>query len=81
MLDNTLMWGSELARGNTHSFEKVPFVVAGGASGRRQTGRYLRYDDVPHNRLLVSVAQLMGAPELRQFGGTDAGSAGLSGFT
>ncbi|RYZ06752.1 MAG: DUF1552 domain-containing protein [Myxococcales bacterium] len=81
LLDNSLVvWGSELAKGNSHSFEKMPFVVAGGAAGKLQTGRYLQYDQVPHNRLLVSLAQLMGLPELTRFGGTDQGSGGLSGF-
>jgi hypothetical protein len=81
MLDNSLVvWGSELAKGNSHSFEKMPFVVAGGAGGRLATGRYLQYSGVEHNRLLVSVAQLMGVAEMSQFGGTDAGSGGLSGF-
>jgi hypothetical protein len=81
MLDNSLVvWGSELAKGNSHSFEKMPFVVAGGAGGRLATGRYLQYSGVEHNRLLVSVARLMGVAEMDQFGGTDKGSGGLPGF-
>lgn len=81
LLDNSLIiWGSELGKGNTHSFERIPFVVAGGAGGKLKTGRYLQYDKVEHNRLLVSAAQLMGAAEMSKFGATDVGSGGLSGF-
>ncbi|MDF3065384.1 MAG: hypothetical protein K0R38_985, partial [Polyangiaceae bacterium] len=81
MLDNSLVvWGSELGKGNSHSFERMPFVVAGGSGGNLETGRYLQYDKIEHNRLLVSVARLMGVAEQDKFGGTDAGSGGLSGF-
>lgn len=56
MLDNTLvLWGQEISRGNSHSLEDMPFILAGGAGGALRTGRYLRYDSVPHNNLLVSV--------------------------
>ena len=80
MLDNSIVvWGSELGKGNSHSFEKVPFVVAGGAGGKLTGGRFLQFDDVLHNRLLVSVAQLMGA-EMETFGTTDTGSGNLTGF-
>ena len=62
------------------SFENVPFVVAGGAAGQLQGGRYLQYDGVEHNRLLVSVAKLMGVPEMDKFGSTDTKTGGLTGF-
>ena len=54
--------------------------MAGGAAGKLETGRYLQYDKVPHNRLLVSVGRLMGLAEQDTFGGTDTGAGGLSGF-
>lgn len=81
MLDNSIVvWGSELGKGNSHSFDKVPFVVAGGAAGKLKTGRYLQFSGVEHNRLLVSVAQLMGVKGLEKFGSTDAKSGNLTGF-
>jgi hypothetical protein len=81
MLDNSIVvWGSELGKGNTHAFEKVPFVVAGRAGGKLQGGRYLQFEDVEHNRLLVSVAQLFGAAELEKFGTTDTKTGNLTGF-
>lgn len=65
LLDNTLLiWCNELAKGNTHSRENAPYVLAGGAGGALQTGRFLRYEgDRPHNDLLVSLLQAMGLPD------------------
>jgi hypothetical protein len=81
LLDNTLVvWGTELGKGNTHAFERVPFVLAGGAGGSVATGRYLQFADVPHNRLLVSLCHAMGVSDVDQFGTTDGGSGGLAGL-
>ena len=61
MLDNTLVFSvNELSRGNTHSHSGMPFFLAGGASGRLRTGRFLEYEGVPHNNLLLSILHLMG---------------------
>ena len=61
MLDNTLvLCVNEISRGNTHSHDDMHFLLAGGAGGRLDGGRYLRYDDRPHNDLLVSVLNLLG---------------------
>ena len=63
MLDNTLvLWVNELARGNAHSHDKMPYVLAGGAAGALRTGRFLTYKGTPHNNLLVSCMNLMGVP-------------------
>lgn len=68
MLDNTLVvWGNELGRGNSHTRNNIPFVLAGGAGGALQTGRYLQYDDVPHNNLHVSLLNKMGV-DTQSFG-------------
>ena len=62
MLDNTLViWVNELSRGNVHSHDHMPFVLAGGAGGALRTGRFLSYaKSVSHNNLLVSCMNLMG---------------------
>jgi Protein of unknown function (DUF1552) len=61
MLDNTVVvWCNELAKGNIHSHAPQPFVLAGGAGGALQTGRFLQFNKVPHNNLLVSLINLMG---------------------
>jgi len=61
MLDNTVVvWCNELAKGNIHSHAPQPFVLAGGAGGALQTGRFLQFNKVPHNNLLVSLVNMMG---------------------
>ena len=61
VLDNTLViWVNELARGNAHSHDKMPYVLAGGAGGALRGGRFLSYKGTPHNNLLVSCLNLMG---------------------
>jgi hypothetical protein len=61
ILDNTLLiWVNELARGNVHSHDNMPYLLAGGAGGALRTGRFLTYNRVSHNNLLVSCMNLMG---------------------
>ncbi|MBX7113652.1 MAG: hypothetical protein K1X64_04895 [Myxococcaceae bacterium] len=55
-----------LGEAQSHGFNDVPFVVAGG-------GAY-------HNRLLVSVCHFMGRTEVNTFGNLDEGSGPLSGL-
>jgi hypothetical protein len=82
VLDNTLIvWGNELSRGNSHGNHPVPFVLLGGAGGRFQMGRYLQYDRVQHNRMLVSLCHAMGMQDQQTFGNTDQGSGGLMGLS
>ena len=65
LLDNTLvLWGMEISRGNNHSLVDIPFILAGGAGGALETGRYLRYDGAPHNNLLVSVLNALGVADV-----------------
>ena len=71
LLDSTLvLWISEMAR-PTHSFDRLPIVAAGGGV---RTGRYVHWASntaapenssvdflgLPHNHLLVSLAELFG---------------------
>lgn len=80
LLDNTLIFmGSELAHGNWHNHQDMPFILAGGAAGGMVTGRSLTYDSVPHNKLLVSIAQFMGVP-ITQFGTQDPSPSELAGL-
>jgi hypothetical protein len=82
LLDNSfVVWGSELGKGNTHSFHSTPFVVAGGASSAFATGRYLEFGEkLDHNRLLVSICHAFGLGQIDKFGNTDVGSGPLPGF-
>lgn len=63
LLDNTaVLWCSELGEGSSHSHNDIPFVLAGGASGAIQGGRYLQYGGKNHNDLLASVLTAVGVP-------------------
>jgi len=82
VLDNTLVvWGNELSRGNNHGNQPIPFVLLGGGGGQLEMGRYLQYEGVEHNRLLVSICHSMGLSDQQTFGNTDSGSGGLAGLS
>ena len=69
-------WGNELNTGWNHVHDDMPFVVAGGLI---PGGRLLQASG-PHNALLVSIAQLMGATGVTQIGNTAYGSGPLPGL-
>jgi hypothetical protein len=67
MLDHTtIVWTNELGKGNSHTLNDIPFVLVGGGLGFNM-GRAIKYNHVPHNRLLMSLAHAMGHP-IEQFG-------------
>jgi hypothetical protein len=89
MLDNTaVVWLTELAT-PTHYHHDAFAVIAGGASGRLKTGRYVHYPRTAasplagfanvgpaHNKLLVTLMRAMGQAD-ESFGLTSVpGSAG-----
>lgn len=81
MLDNTcIIWINELSQGNTHSHINMPFVMAGGAGGYFDTGRYLQYDNAAHSDLLVSIQNAMGIED-ETFGDPRFANGPLSGLT
>ena len=60
LLDHTLVvWTNELGKGNSHTLDNIPFVLAGGGFGF-QMGRSLKLDKVPHNRLHLALAHAVG---------------------
>jgi hypothetical protein len=60
MLDNTLIvWTNELGKGNSHTLDNIPFVLVGGGLDFKM-GRSIKYNRVPHNRLLISLAHGFG---------------------
>lgn len=81
LLDNTtIVWTNELGQGNSHSLDNTPFVLVGGGLDFRM-GRSLRLNDVPHNRLLMSLAHAF-EHHITQFGNPDYCAAGpLTGLT
>lgn len=79
LLDHTIvLWNTEVAAGNSHTYRNMPYVLAGGTHHFR-TGRYLSFDGEPHNPLLVSICQAMGV-EVTTFGDPDYGSGPLPGL-
>ena len=79
MLDNCLVvWVTENSQSNNHSGNNMPYVTAGRAGGAIEPGRFLTYDSVPHNQMLVSIGQAMGL-DIEQFGDPQYGSGGLVG--
>ncbi|MCI0333110.1 MAG: DUF1552 domain-containing protein [Planctomycetes bacterium] len=81
LLDNTLIvWTNELGKGNSHTLDNIPFVLVGGGLDFRM-GRSLKFPNVPHNRLLLSLAHGMGH-HIDKFGNPDFCSDGpLIGLT
>jgi len=75
MLDNTMViWTNELGKGNSHTLDNIPFVMAGGGFGF-QMGRSLKLDKVPHNRLHMALAHAVGH-RIETFGKKELCSAG-----
>jgi hypothetical protein len=62
LLDNSvLLYGSNMSNSNAHDHFPLPNLVVGGAAGRMQGGRHLRYPDhTPMTNLLVSVLDKAG---------------------
>ena len=73
------IWVRELGDSRLHVCESVPFVIAGSAGGRFQTGRYLNYGNVSHSQLLVSLCQAFGMG-LNTFGDPNTGEGPLGGL-
>jgi hypothetical protein len=59
--ESVVFFGSELADPPTHRKIGMPFLLAGRGGGLR-SGRWVRYDRVSHNNLLVSILNLFGDP-------------------
>ena len=81
MLDNTvILWGNELGQGNSHTLDNIPFVMLGNGIDLKM-GRSLKFPEVPHNRLLLSIAHGFGH-EIETFGNEDfCGDGPLTGLS
>jgi hypothetical protein len=82
LFDNTMvLWTNELAKGNTHSRQDAPYVIAGNAGGPLTTGRFLSYEGqgLNHNNLHVSLLNALGIPDT-SFGKADWCTGPLTGL-
>jgi hypothetical protein len=76
LLDNTLvLWTNELGKGNSHTLDNIPFVLVGNGLDFCM-GRSLKLRNVPHNRLLMSLAHGMGH-RIERFGNPDFCGGGV----
>ena len=70
MLDHTLViWTNELGKGNSHTLNNIPFVLAGNGFGFRM-GRSMNCENSAHNRFLLNLAHAVGHP-LETFGNSN----------
>lgn len=68
MLDHSLVvWAHEQQSGASHNRRDMPYVMVGGLHGTVETGRRVDAGGVPHNGLLIALANLMDVPTA-QFG-------------
>jgi hypothetical protein len=65
LLDHaTILYGSNMSNSNAHDHFPLPNIVVGGAAGRMQGGRHLRYPDhTPMTNLLVSMLDKAGVEQ------------------
>jgi hypothetical protein len=84
VLDNSvILVCSENAEGG-HTKTNMPFLTIGSAGGHFRTGRHVQFSGVPHNRLLLSIANAFGleGPEgPDHFGDPEFGGGPLPGLT
>ena len=74
--DSIVYVSSDLGDPARHASRSVPTLLAGGAGGQFKMGRYLDLraasgGGVPNNRLLVSICQAFGQPDVRFGHATD----------
>jgi len=76
LLDNTLIvWTNELGKGNSHTHNDIPFVLLGNGLDFKM-GRSIKYNKVPHNRLLLALANGMGH-HIEKFGNPNLCAGGV----
>lgn len=74
LLDTTLVvYACEIGHAANHTNQNTPFILAGAGL---QGGRYIRYDGLLWNKVLVSIANILG-DDLTSFGSTDTEGGAL----
>jgi len=73
LLDHSVvLYGSSMSNGNQHDHDPLPIIVAGGASGRLQGGRHLKFPPHTHMaNLMLALLDKLGVPQ-DQFGDSTA---------
>ena len=74
LLDSTLVvYACEIGHASNHTNKNAPFILAGAGL---QGGRYLNYNGVLWNKVLVSIANILG-DDLTNYGSTDSEGGAL----
>jgi hypothetical protein len=61
VLDNTLIvWGTEVSKGNSHSLDDIPYLLAGTAGGALISGQFLELGGISNSRLLLTILRAYG---------------------
>jgi hypothetical protein len=64
LLDSTaILLCSEIGDPPSHDHKRIPFIIAGGASGSFKTGRSVNFGGKAHHGLLVSMLNAYGLPD------------------
>ncbi len=80
VLDNTvILWGTEVAQGNSHSLQDIPYVLLGNAQGAINSGRYLNYGGESSCDYLRALLAALGA-DSPEFGHPEHTQGILSGI-
>jgi hypothetical protein len=66
--NSMIVYGCGNSDGNRHTHANLPVVVAGGAGGTFEAGRFVKAGGQPMSNLFLSMADRMGARSLDRFG-------------
>jgi hypothetical protein len=66
--NSMIVYGCGNSDGNRHTHSNLPIVVAGGAGGTFEGGRFVKADSKPMSNLFLSMADRMGVSSLERFG-------------
>ena len=73
LLDTSfIMWTSHISDGPTHSFNDIPYVIAGSGGGYLKLGQAINATNTTNNRLLNTLISAAGVPT-ESFGGGQGG--------
>lgn len=68
LLDSSaILCVSEISHPNSHAQNNMPFMLIGDAGGAFKSGRWVKYPNLPHNNLLLTIANAYGLG-LKTFG-------------
>jgi len=76
LLDNAFaMWSNHIAVGPSHSYQNLPYIIAGSAGGFLKQGAYVDAGGVTSNKMLNTLAAAMGVKNgsapIDNFGGSE----------